>query len=308
MGQNETYLQAFSNLLLLNPTFAGVNNNTNFSTGNQYYYLSEEQSYNLFYASYDKPFNKAKGAYGVWLQHGTITQYNTCTSELGFTYSGFEKKYTNGSIKFSASTGIVVGSKQWFNYLLDNILVKKGEEASPPGKKFLHYYLLKPGLGFLGNFNTFTFGISGNYPLAFNVSHQGEKGYQRIGGVPINLSFYLSKKMGGLRHGLTSSPFETYPEIIVFYNNEFILSRASLNIKHIDKTFGVFAQSDFTNNVHCLGGTLAYRFKNTSIKLNAGSAIPGISNTMGGTFEISLNILIPHINYSEINPWAPQKK
>lgn len=307
-GQKETYLQPFSSLLVLNPTFAGRNGNTHFNTGNQYYYISEEKAYNLFYATYDKPLENNQGAIGVSLLHGTIGQYNTSTSELAFSYSGFEQKFESGSIMFSASTGILLASKQWFNYFLDNFLIKEGEEASPPGKKFSHYYLVKPGLGFLANFNSITLGLSGNFPLSFNISHSGEKGYQETEEVPLNVSFYLAKKEGGNRYGLKSSPFESYPELIVFYNKEFILSRASFKINHTDRTYGVFVQSDFTNSIHSVGGTIGYRFNNTNLNISTGVGIPGISDKLGVTCEFSVNIIIPPVYYSKINPWVPQKK
>ncbi len=307
-GQNETYLQPFSSLLAINPSFAGYNKNTNFAAGNQYYYLNENQAYNLFYTTYDKYSEKLKGGIGVWLQYGITGHNNISTTELGFAYSGFERKFSGGRIIFSANTALLFATKQWFAYTLDKLLLSKTDPPSLPGKKFTQYYLIKPGLGFLCEINSISFGLSGNVPFHFNLTHEGEEGYQKPLKTPVNLSFYLSKKVGGNRRGLKSSPFEALPELIVFYNQEFVLSRASLKITHTEHSFGFFVQNDFTNNIHCLGGTLGYRYNNTTVNLNTGIGVPGISDEIGVTCELSLNVLIPPVHYSKIKPWVPKRK
>lgn len=307
-GQNETYLQPFSSLLTINPAFAGYNKNTNFNTGNQHYYLNENEAYNLFYTTYDKYSEKLKGGIGVWFQHGIIGQNNISTTELGFAYSGFERKFSEGRILFSANTSVLLATKQWFAYSLDKLLINKTDTPSLPGKKFTRYYLIKPGVGFLCEIKSLTFGLSGNVPFNFNLTDDGEEGYQKPQQIPVNLSFYLAKKVGGNRRGLKSSPFEATPELIVFYNQEFVLSRANFKITHTDNIYGIFIQNDFTNNIHCLGGILGYRINNTSIHLISGVGIPGISDEIGVSFELALNITIPPIYYSKIKPWAPKRK
>ncbi len=306
-GQNETYLQAFSSPVLINPSFAGLNNHKSFNSGNQYYFLSKERAYNLFYASYDAPFEKIKGGFAISMQHGVIGQNNISISELNFAYAGLEQKFTGGRIRFSASTGMALATKHWFTYLLDQMFVAKGDRSSLPGKKFTRYYLLKPGLGFLCEFNSLVFGLAGNTPLHFNLSDDDSDGYQKPEDVPLSLSFYLSKKLKGNRRGLKSSPYQSVPELIVFYNREFILSRASIKIEQIDKTFGVFLQSDFTNHIHCLGGTIGYTTRHLKINLNTGIGVPGVSDLTGISCEISLNMNIPPVHYSKIKPWAPKK-
>lgn len=307
-GQNETYLQPFSSPLLTNPSFAGLDKNTSFHTGNQYYYLSEDRAYNQFYATYDTYSDKLKGGIGIWFQHGLIGQENKSTTELGFAYSGFKKDIGDGNILFSANLGMLIATKQWFTYFLDEMLIKPGEVPSQPGKQFNRYYLMKPGAGFLYNSKGFTFGLSANFPLQFNLSNDYEPGYIKNEKGPLSLTLYLAKKVAGNRKGLKSSPFQTYPELTVFYNKEFVLSRASLKIEHIDLCYGLFIQNDFTNNILCLGGTIGYRLNNLSVNLNSGFGIPGISDETGATFDLSLGIIIPPVHYSKIKPWAPKQK
>lgn len=306
-GQNETYLLPFSSLLLINPSFAGSNKNTSFHTGNQYYYITKDKTYNQFYATFDTYSDKLKGGVGAWFLHGIIGQENKSTTELGFTYSGFKKKIGEGNIQFSANLGMLIATKQWFAYFLDDLLTKPGEVSSEPGKQFNRYYLLKPGFGFLSDIKSFKFGLSANFPLRFNLSGAEEISYIKNEEVPLSISIYIAKKIAGNRKGLKSSPFRTSPELLIFYNKEFVLSRASVNIKHIDRNYGVFIQNDFTNNIHCFGGTIGYRKNNLSVNLNSGLGIPGISDEIAATFELSLSLIIPPVDYSKITPWAPPK-
>lgn len=306
LGQTETYLQSFSSPILINPTFAGLNKNTSFYTGNQFYYLNKNRSYNLLYATYDTYSDKLKGGIGFSFQHGIIGERNTNITELGFSYAGFERNFNGGRIIFSANMGLSIATKHWFTYFLDRMLIKKEETVSPPGKKFKRYALFKPGTGFLFNINTFTMGVSGNIPLQLYMAEEDD--FLNSNETPFSLSFYLEKKLGGNRRGLKSSPFKTTPQLTLFYNNEFILSRLRLKVEHIDKSLGIFIQNDFTNNIHCVGGTVGYRFNNLRVNLNSGVGVPGISDEIGITCELAINVIIPPIHYSKIYPWAPKQK
>lgn len=307
-AQNEPYLQAFSNLLTINPAFAGYNDNTALNTGNQYYRVSDEQAYNLFYASYDTYSNKLKGGIGISFQHGLIASKNTTTSELSISYAGFEIKTANGRIRSSLSAGISLATKQWLTYLMDMIYERNSYNSSPPGKKFTRYYLIKPGASFLWDSKKATWGIAVKAPLVHSLSNNEIGDNLNTERFPFDLSFYLTKKLGGNQNGLKSAPYEAYPQLIIFYNEAFILSRASLTIKQINKSYGLFIQNDFTNNIHSLGGTIGYRINNMRMSLNSGIGIPGISDHIGAMCEFSLNLIIPPVYYSKIKPWAPKRK
>lgn len=306
-AQSETYLQPFSNLLSVNSSFAGFNGNTNYNTGSQFYRLNEDRAYNLFYASYDTYSEKLKGGIGFTFQHGIIAEQNISTSELGFSYAPFRKKTREGQIIASLDINALMATKQWYVYLLDQILLERESEPSPPGKEFARYYILKPGASFLVDTRNIIFGVSATTSLQNNLASDGEV-MPENDKLPLSLSFYLAKKMNGNRNGLKSSPYRINPELIFFYNDEYVFSRIHVKVEQIDKSYGVFVQSDFTNSVHSLGATIGYRYKNTRINLNAGAGIPGISDDIGVIMEFSLNIIIPPVYYSKINPFAPKRK
>jgi hypothetical protein len=307
-AQNETYLQPFASLLISNSAFAGLNDNTNFNTGNQFYSINEEEAYNLFYATYDTYSDKLNGGIGLTFQSGIIGSRNISTTELGLSYAGFKIKTANGKIISSISVNTLLATKQWFSYILDETFSQTDYIPSPPGKKFTRYYLLKPGAAFLWDTKTATVGLSAKVSKMYSLSDEDEVPYKNEEISPLSLTFYFNKKIKGNRNGLKASPYEAYPELIVFYNQDFISSRASYRIEHIHKSYGVFMQNDFTNSIHCLGGTLGYRNNNLKINLNMGIGIPEVSESMGTTCELSLHIIIPPVYYSKIKPWAPKLK
>ena len=136
------------------------------------------------------------------------------------------------------------------------------------------------------------------------AAYDGEEGYQKSENVPISLNFYLSKNLGGNRKGLKSSPFVATPELMVFYNEDYILSRAGINFQHTDKSYGAFIQNDFTNKIHSMGGKLGYRLNTMHIQLSTGIGIPGLSEETAITCELSLSVIIPPVHYSKSFPWA----
>jgi len=305
-AQDETYLQPFSALLINNPSFAGFDKKTNFYTGNQHYHLSEDDSYNLFFTTYDTYSEKLKGGVGINLQHGIIGKNNISTSEFGFSYSLPIKINKTNQIILSARSGVMLATKQWYTYVVDRLFIKGNEPVSAPGKKFTRYYLIKPGMGFLCDFNSFIWGASAIVPLKFKLSNDESEGYQQSEQLPLSVSFYLSKKNNGNHNGIKSSPFETIPELIIFYNEAFFTSRASYEINYTNRSYGAFLQSDFTNQVHCFGGSIGYSRGYMNIKFDAGVGLPGISEYTGVVAELSVGISIPPEYYSRIKPWAPR--
>jgi len=307
-AQSESYLQPFSDLLIVNPSFSGFNKNTNFHTGNQYYRPSNEKAYNLYYASFDTYSNKLKGGYGFTFQHGLMADLNMNLTKVGLSFAGFEIKTANGRIIPSLSAEIALASKQWFAYFIDMIFDRPQYEASFPGEKYTRYYILEPGAGFIWDSKSITWGLSTSFPLQYSLAPNTTESGKNTKQLPLSLSFYFARKMHGNRNGLKSSPFKASPEVIVFYNEAFILSRISLKVEQVHKIYGFFVQNDFTNNIHIVGGTIGYHQNQFKLNLNTGIGIPGISNNIGATCELSLNIIIPPVFYSKINPWAPQKK
>lgn len=306
-GQNETYLQPFTSPTLINPSFSGYNSNTSFRSGNHYYSLSADRAYNLFYSSYDTYSDGLKGGIGFNFQHGIIGHNNISTTELGISYARLVKKNKKEQFIISAQTGFLLGTKQWYTYFIDRGLKDPDDQPSPPGKKFTRYYRIKPGCAFLWKSQTLLWGASVILPLESSLSHKSDKTFIKSDDFPLNATLYLAKTISSNRKGLKSSPFETYPELIVFYHENFFMSRLSMNVKHIDCSYGLFMQNDYSNNIHCLGGCIGYRKNNMRINFNAGLGIPAISDKVATICEFSLYIVIPTIAYSKVKPWTPKE-
>ncbi len=308
-GQSETYLQAFSSPVLLHPGLAGLDQNTNFHTGNQYYFINNEKINNLFFASFDTHSKKLKGGLSFAFQHGTIGEKNTNITELAMSYSGFEIKQGESKLRFLLHAGVSVANKNWFSALLDGLFLEKGEEPSPPGRAFNQYVQIKPGTGFLYRYADFCVGAWAYVPFKTRNDENGNsEGFGRSEEVPFSLSFYLARKVAGFKRGVKSQPQKISPELIVFYNDEFVLSRAQLTVNRVAYKYGAFVQSDFTNKIHNVGAPFGYHMGNICISVNAGAGLPGVSDEIGLNGELALSLLIPPVLVNKRNPFAPPRK
>ncbi len=301
-SQNESLLQPFSNPMLLNPAFIGMNNETNLHVGNQYYRVDSTKAYNLLYITYDTYSNKLNGGIGLIFQQGIIGHRNISTNELGFAYSGVPKKTQNGNFRFAVNTNFLLATKQLYVHSLDGIMLNSESPPNPPGSDFFQYLLLKPRLAVLWESRVARWGLTAGYPLKVNLGGSNED-IEEV--VPANFTFYISGNREGYKKGLRTKPFVFVPELIVFYQENWTMARFHAYMKHTDNTFGLFIQSDITNNIHCLGGTAGISSGNIRIDLSAGAGIPGISDSVGICGELTLQIKVPRVDYSKINPWAP---
>lgn len=287
--------------MLINPAFAGFENQTSLHVGNQFYHVDSAQAYNQLHFTYDTYSQKLNGGIGIIFQQGIIGKRNISTTELGFSYAAKRKKMGNGSLGFAVSTNFVLATKQFYVNSLDGIMIDSDSDPNPPGADLLQYLLLKPRLAVLYESRTTRWGITAGFPLKVDFAGS-EEDLNEI--VPVNITLYISGNHKGYKKGLRTKPYVFVPEIIVFYQEDFSMVRLHPYIEHADNTFGIFLQSDITNNIHCLGGTAGIAFKNFRIDLNAGAGIPGISSQIGLMGELNLKIIVPRIDYSKINPWA----
>lgn len=305
-AQTESYLLPFSNLVMINPSFAGLDKNTGFNTGNQYYYLDQYRSYNLFYATYDTYSEKLNGGLGFYFQQGLIGERNVSTTEFGVSFSGFPIKTQNGNILLSIANNFAIATKQWYVHVLDNVMKEETDPAQVPGQEFLRYGILKPKVGFLWESPALHIGFTAAVPLKIDIAEDAVDEFTKPS--PLSLTVYIARNLNKKRKGLYSKPFLFSPEIVGFYNEEFIFGRLNFKAEHIDKTIGIFVQSDLSNNIHSLGGTLGYRSNTFRINFSSAVGIPGISDEIGFTNELALKIIVPPFNHSKNNPWARKKK
>ncbi|WP_321345770.1 type IX secretion system membrane protein PorP/SprF [uncultured Draconibacterium sp.] len=304
-AQTENYLIPFGNRLAINPSLAGFDNNNSYHTGNQYYFVTREQTYNLFYASWDSYSDKLKGGVNLSFNQGLISARNISTSSFGFAYSGFPIKTKNGKILLSAGMNIVAATKQFTVAFLDKVITDENDYSSLPGKAFLRYSIIKPQVGFLWTNNSLQLGLTAAMPYRVNIATDAIDPQESP--TPASFTLYIAKKMDKRIRDLYSRPILLSPELVIFYHEEAFFSRLQLVSEQTDKTWGFFIQNDFTNNIHTIGGTIGYHHNFVRLNLNAGMGIPGISDNTAVMCELSLNIVVPPFNYSKNNPWAPGK-
>lgn len=303
-AQKENNLLPFSNKLLLNPSFAGLNNKTSLWTGIQVFTEYKQAVNNQFSLTYDTYSDKLNGGVAFYFQQDLLGDVNTNTTEVGFSYAGFSINAGKGRIIPSFNTHFLYATKQWFVHSIDFLLDKEIGPPSPPGEDFRQYYMIKPQFGILWDSPVSQLGISATILHKKNLVIEENQ----IKNIPVSFILYYTKKMKGEKNGLISKRFLAYPEIVMIYQDGFVISRASMKVEHVDHTFALFIQNNFTNNFHNLGGTLGWRKNNFRINLSTGVGIPVITDKITFSGEITLGLIIPQTNYLEINPWEPQKK
>ena len=244
---------------------------------------------------------------GFYFHQGLTGNINTSATETGFSYSGFAFSLGKGRVIPSLNTNLSVATKQWFVFSIDRLLDKELEPPSLPGEEFARFFAFKPRIGLLYDSPVTQIGLSLTTPVRRNIQEVvNENNLNSFETEPLNLIFYFALKNSGNRNGLVSTPFEIYPEAILFYQERNVFSRVSLKVEHVDQTLGLFLQNDFKNQRHQLGGTYGWRFENIRINLTAGLGIPEISKKISFSGEVTLGLAVPPIQYFEKNPWAPK--
>lgn len=302
LGQNETYILPFSNKVEINPAFAGLNRNSTFNSGNQYYQINKNQIYNQFYSSWSWYSKKRKGGIAVSFNQGLISEKNISVTEFGYSYAGFKKRTENGNIYFSVGSNLSIATKQWTVALLDKIFVSKTDTPSPPGREFLRYTIIKPKASFLWTNESLYCGLTAAIPYRIDIASDAIEPVKET--IPASLTFYLSKKIDKRLYGLYSKPIKITPELIVFYHEELFLSRIKITSDVSDYNWGFFIQDDYTNNAHIVGGTLGYNYNYIKINLYSGIGIPGLSSDTPFMAELSFKINVPPYNHSKLSPWS----
>ncbi len=302
-SQVEKNMISFSNLLLINPSFAGLNGYNRVWSGYQFNTISKEQAFSEFSFTFDDYSQKLKGGYAIYIQQGLFGEVNTTTTEFGFAVS---KHYGNDEHLFIPSLNINLqfASKQWYVDFIDQMMNKKIEPPSPPGEHAARYYKLKPRIGFLWDSRIYRVSFSALFPAGKHLANEGVRPDLNS---PV-VVLYVSQKMRGKQKGLTSRPFKATPRLTLLYSENIVLSRFGFFVEHVDHTFLLFVQNNFTENYHAAGGTLGWKYNNLKLNLTAGIGLPFVSKKTIFFGEVTLGLEIPPFYHSEKYPWQPQKK
>jgi len=303
-AQTEQGLLPFSNRLLLNPSYAGLNRNTHVWTSLQ---LLSEPDKNLNHAytlTYDTWSDRMESGLGFWFYQGLTGQVNTNTTGLGL---AFTKPFDIGRDRQfipSVSLNAHKATKQWFVKVIDDILDKEVEPPSPPGEEFFRYNLFRPRVGLLWSSAETEWGIAASY--TFQQSLTETKNIRKQ--TPYHFIFHITRKMKGIKEGLVSQPFRASPELIFLYTDNLILSRAGFKMERTDYVTGIYLQNNYSQNIHGIGGAYGWNFGNFRIHFFAGAAYSIPNNKTAFFAEGSLGLRIPYVHFEEKKPWVPPRK
>lgn len=303
LPQGELNLIPFANNTLLNTSFAGLNEKTTIHTGFKNFVIDRGESYNQFSLTYDTYSPGLDGGLAFYFNQGLLGDLNINTAELGF---GFSKHYEmeKGIFIPSASTHFQFAGKQWYVHWIDMMLNKQYTPSSPPGADFARFFRIKPRMGVLWNSPFIRAGFSALFPFGSYIT---EEESQKKLNEPVFI-MHLSRLNGGRKKGLVSKPYKIRPQLILLYSKNALISRAEIHFEEVFYTYSVFAQNNFTDNLHGLGGAFGWKIDNLRINFSAGVGIPVISDKTIFFGDVTFGLIIPSRHYSEETPWQPKNK
>ncbi|MFW5773245.1 MAG: type IX secretion system membrane protein PorP/SprF [Tangfeifania sp.] len=285
-----------SNKLLLNPSFAGWDKNTNVQTGLSFMSQSKKNLNHVFYLTYDTYSEKLKGGVGYYFYQGLRGSLNTNETGMGFTYSKTLPTGKGKSFVPSFNINYKLATKQWF--------VQMMEPLTPPGQELLRYNVILPKAGVLWDSPARQIGLSLACSIHIDMANAGEHSPPNIPEV----IFYYSQLIEGKQKGLISRPFEMRPEIVVLYSGEIFLTRTLLQISDINHNYGLYIQNNFAANLHGIGTIYGWNFNRFKLNLSMGSAFNFESQNFAFFGEIALSLMLPYTHFDKKNPWSTPKK
>ena len=250
-----------------------------------------------------------KGGLGFSFQQAIHGERNILKSETGISYSGFNFELGKGKIIPSVSASLAIATKQWFVFAIDKLLAKELEPPSAPGEDFTRYSVFKPGIGLLYDSKLAQIGLTFATPFQKNMLQTETETGENLESIsPYYLIMYFAMKKHGNRNGLVSTPFKMYPEVVLYYHENMVMTRTGLKIEHVDQTLGLYIENNFLKQVHQVGGIYGWRFNHVKINLASGIYLPKISEKTVFSGDITLGLTVPPVLFEEKKPWAPEKK
>jgi hypothetical protein len=299
-SQVEKGLIPWSNKLLLNPSYAGFGKNSHFWSSLQFNAQPENNLDNTWTVTYDTWLEKMEGGLALKFHQGLTGKLNTNTTGAGFYFSKPFDAGRNGQFIPSFGWSFYTATKQWFVHFIDRTIDKNFDHQSPPGEEFLRYSGTQPTIGLLWNSSSVEIGLTGIYSFYQNYGEE-----EMPGQAPLHMVLHAVKKMSGTRNGLISQPVKTSPEFTVVYAENLILSRVGLRMERTGHQFGVFAQNNFSDNIHGIGGIYGWKVNNLRLNFSTGGSYSIPAKKAGFFVEVNLGLIIPYIHINEKNPWAP---
>lgn len=299
-SQTEQGLLPYSNNLLINPSFAGLNKSTSIWSNVQFFTESRRRIDHSFSITYDTWSEKLEAGTAWYFYQGLKGEMNMNYLGAGFTFSK-PFYFKNNELIPSVNFNYFLYTKQWLVHILDGTLDLEQDEFGntiyqPPGQDFMLYNKFTPRIGLLWNSPELTLGISASRHHTIRNSSITPEQY---------FVFNASQKMRGKHKGLESRPFKASPELVVLVSKNLLLSRAGFRKEQVDKHMALFIQNNFTENTHGIAGIFGWKSDNLKVSLTAGGAYSIRSNKPALFGEISFGFVVPYQFSNMKDPWAP---
>ncbi len=300
-AQTETGLIPYSNKLLINPSYAGINKDTHFSSTLQFNSQPDKNLNNLWAITYDTWWEKTKSGFSIQFYQGLYGADNINTTGAGFAFSKPYEISEKWQLIPSAGFGSHIASKQWFTRFMDNLLRNNRKNENLPEQQSVKYSVFRPTAGLLLNSEIVEIGLSGYYSFYFNHADE-EPAFEKT---PFVLILHAAKKKKSLKKGLISEPLKTHPEITVIYSEAAILSGAGIRFINVNSEMGLFLQSNYTENYHGIICLFGRNFNNIRLNLSAGSSFSVPQKKAGFFGGVGLEFTIPYTHIDKLKPWVP---
>ena len=299
-SQTEHGLLPYSNKLLLNPSFAGLDRSESVWSSLRFFAESAENINNSFTFTYDRWSEKLKAGTAWYFYQGLQGTINTTYTGAGYTFAK-PVNLNQGKLIPSVNLNYWAYTKQWFVYAIDSRLDKTVESYRPPGKNFLLYNQFTPRLGLLWESPELSVGVSASYGHRHLITEPDIVPEFE----PYHVVVHASQKMRGKQNGLESQPFKASPELVFLYSYNLLLSRAGFRMEQVGHLMSVFVQNNYTDNIHGVAGVFGWKNDILNVILTAGGAYSIQSKKASLFGEISFGMVIPYHFSNDINPWAP---
>lgn len=287
------------NRILINPSYAGFDYESNVSTSWSVFAKSKDELFNEYTLVYDHYAPKLKGGTAFYLKQGLQGQMNVNTIEMGFSYSPRITRF-KGTFFPSVYIGYNKPVKQWFVYEFDEWRKSFEDYQNTPSRIFLRPDLYKIGGSVLFITNKIRFGISGNYGFQMNRDTKIESSR-----LPYKILVHFSTQANRKTKGILSRTKQISPQFILHLENGLIEGKSEILVSGRNFLYSVFLLNNLTDNIHNLGGSVG--FENESMRLVFAGGFGSTLNLDRLIFNSSLSMIIKlsKENVKRIYPYKP---
>lgn len=303
IAQTDAVLLPAAHKFFINPSFTGLNKNSEMWTGTLFRETPEKKTDYSYLMSFGTYSEKLHGGIGCYFIQEVEGMTNTNNSGVGFTYAGTVLSKTAGQLIVSGNINYLIATKQWYTYTIDGLLDKQTEAPAPPGEEFHRYNTIIPRTGILWNSDFFQGGLTVMLPVQKNTIVLN----RTVDVLSPGFIFHLSKNNRKNKNGLISQPYQINQEITVLSAENTLFTRAGLRVEYTDYSYFLFMQSDFYKNIYGIAGMIGKNLNNLRFTISAGFSYSATGKKVLLNGEAGIGFIIPGIYSDENKPWSSSR-